>query len=118
MTFRTTSTTSGAPKPCNRIRITEGPLCARDCQDRMKVCVEGHDYGISRQLECKDLVIGGFAHPELTHMHTVISETAQKGSRVVGNSLIQNQAHGGSVKPRDCPSRCPQGSLRRMPAPA
>ena len=62
--------------------------------------------------------LGGFAHPDLTYMRTVIPETAQKPSRVAGNSLIQNQAHGRPIRPRCFPSRCLQDWQRRMPAPA
>ena len=32
--------------------------------------------------------IGGLAHADLTHVHAVISQTAQKASRVAGTSLI------------------------------
>ena len=94
------------------------PLCPRDSQDRVEVRVERHNYRISSQRESKHLLIGGFFHSYHTHVHTVMSETAQRGGRVAGNSLIQNQAHGGPVKPRCFPSRCPQGSRQRMPAPA
>jgi hypothetical protein len=55
---------------------------------------------------------------DLTQVHTVIPNTAQKGGSITGNSLIQNQAQGGSVRQRCFPLRCLKDSRRRMPAPA
>jgi len=47
------------------------PLCPRDCQDCVKVRVKRQNCCVSSQRECKDLLIGGLAHPNLTHVHTV-----------------------------------------------
>ncbi len=52
----------------------------------MKVRIERHNYCVSSQRECKNFLIRGFAHPDLTHVHKVISEIAQVGGRIAGNS--------------------------------
>jgi hypothetical protein len=39
-----------------------------DCQDRMKVRVQGHYDGMSLQRESENLLIAGFRHPDFTDM--------------------------------------------------
>ncbi len=62
--------------------------------------------------------IVGLAHPDLTHVHTVMSKTAQNGGRVPSELLDPKPSAWRPVRPRCFPSRCPLGSQRQMPAPA
>src|SRR5665811_992789 len=65
-----------------------------DCQDRVKVRVQGHHDGALSQRPREDLIIGGLTHPDFPDMNTFIAEAAQASRGVSRNSLVQDQAHG------------------------
>jgi len=66
------------------------------------------------QRECKDLLIGGSAHPDLTHVLAVMSRLRRRAAASREHRDPKPSAWR-PVRPRHFPSRCPQDSQRRMP---
>ena len=65
-----------------------------DCQDRVKVRIQGHYDGMCPQREGKDFLISGPRHPEFADMYALTSEAAQESRGISRKTLIQHQAHG------------------------
>lgn len=57
----------------------------------LKVRVERHNDCISSQRECENLPIGG-SHPDLAHVHTLMSDTLQKGGPIAGTAQTPQTA--------------------------
>jgi hypothetical protein len=64
-----------------------------DRKNRVKVGVKRHHRSVLSNRPCKDLLVGGSRHSDLTHVSAVKPEFAQQTCGVARNSLIQDQSH-------------------------